>query len=230
MAFDALDPVSAIWRGFGLTWLLVPEELRVKPRARPAQARGTREPARPAAPPKHQQSGPASPPRDQQPGPAAPPKYLQVEWPDAWSEQLEAARKGRIAWTYPDLGPDLLAARAGAPADAARTRRGALLRRIVKDLGHPPGTHTFWPMRLESELRPDLFLAGCLKLNVRGIFIFGPESASQITGQASLSNYSLRRLGRWSVWCLPEIDSIDGGIYAKMLAYIRNSLAATFPV
>lgn len=72
-------------------------------------------------------------------------------WPAPWRERLAATRPGLVLWTYWKLGQDL----DGPPGEGQDARR-AFLRRLLADLGHPGGTHTFWPacLPMAPALRP----------------------------------------------------------------------------
>lgn len=225
MAFEALTPLSAIWRRAGLCYVLVPEELRLKqrPAARPVDRPGNRPPHRPAVPNPAQPQAPQKPPEApsaQQPLPEL------KDWPPVWAAQLARSRKGRIAWTYWDLGADLAAAmEQGAPKNDARARRGSLLRKLMASLGHKPGTHTLWPVRMGEQAEPQFFWAGFLELGCRYVFVFGERAALALTGRPGLPAYrQLRERGR-IIWTLPDIDAFDDVVCQRVIAFIQSSLA-----
>ena len=63
-------------------------------------------------------------------------------WPRPWRERLKATRPAPVLWTYWALGQDLYG--------AANAQRRDLLKRLLGDLQHPGGTHSFWPAALPS--------------------------------------------------------------------------------
>ncbi|MBD5553321.1 MAG: hypothetical protein HDQ44_03185 [Desulfovibrio sp.] len=227
MAFEALTPLSAIWRRAGLRYVLVPEELRLKQRPaarpvdRPEPVNGR--PGRPAAPRPAQLQTPQEP---LERAPVTQPLPELRDWPPVWAAQLARSRKGRVAWTYWDLGADLIAAtEQGAPKNDARARRGALLRKLMASLGHKPGTHTLWPVRMGEQAEPQLFWAGFLELGCRYVFVFGEQASLALTGKPGLAAYrQLRERGR-IIWTLPDIDAFDDVVYKRVIAFIQSSLA-----
>lgn len=66
-------------------------------------------------------------------------------WPAPWQQRLAATRPGLVLWTYWKLGQDLEGLR-----DEGQAARRAFLQRLLADLGHPGGTHTFWPACLPT--------------------------------------------------------------------------------
>ena len=252
MAFARLSQASRIWLANGLGSLLAPGDLppgqslldwrgedprqaKAPPQAirqRPPsqgqaweQARATRQP-QPLAP---------------QPAPEAPRKtpawrLLPLEeWPAQWRERLAQSRKGRFAWTYMDLGADLLRRGAGdeeGEAASQRRLRGDCLRRLFADLGHPGGTHAFWPIALPDQngaLAPnvDCFWSGLERLECRGVVILGSQAAQAALGTKDLKPLTqLFKCGKL-VWILWEAHVMAGNpaAYAKALAFLRRSLA-----
>ena len=67
-------------------------------------------------------------------------------WPAPWRRQLEKTRPGLVLWTYWNLGLDLC----NAQTQGQMERRG-FLQKLLQDLAHPAGTHTFWPASLPGE-------------------------------------------------------------------------------
>lgn len=72
--------------------------------------------------------------------------------PRAWRERLEATRPALVAWTYWNLAQDMAASPGQGGDEAGRAGRRAVLQRLLRDLAHPAGTHTFWPACLPSHV------------------------------------------------------------------------------
>ena len=95
------------------------------------------------------------------------------DWPAAWRERLEKTRAAPVVWTYWELGRDL--------CTAPDPQRRDLLRGLLQDLGHPPGTHSFWPLTLpgrdgeQLEATPPVFWEGVRLLRGRAVVMMGPQ-------------------------------------------------------
>ncbi|MBD5627538.1 MAG: hypothetical protein HDQ90_08710 [Desulfovibrio sp.] len=156
-----------------------------------------------------------------------------------------ATRPGRVAWTYWALGQDLAA---GAAKDApdgeeaqARAVRRAFLARLLRDLAHPAGTHTFWPACLPQVLagapqsggeapfaaHADAFWSGAAHLGCRAVIVMG-SAAVRALGLPARSRplAQLRWLGQL-VLVLWDVDALAGdeARYAPTLAFLRQGLA-----
>jgi len=110
-----------------------------------------------------------SPRLEKQPPTNAPDVAL---WPVDWRERLAKTRSAPVIWTYWELGRDLC----GAPDP----QRRELWQELLKDLAHPPGTHSFWPVALpcrDGELKANapVFWEGVRLLHSRAVMIMGPQ-------------------------------------------------------
>lgn len=97
-----------------------------------------------------------------------------ADWPAGWRERLQQTRPAPVIWTYWELGQDLC----GAPDP----NRRELLGKLLKDLAHPPGTHSFWPLALprqdgdgeqELEANAPVFWEGVRLLRGRAVVLMG---------------------------------------------------------
>ncbi len=123
-------------------------------------------------------------------------KQVPVALTGVWAELLRKTRPGRVAWTYSQLGADLLDSSQSsrqisnsAPETTLAQRRN-LLKKFLQTLGHPSGTHTFWPYHLPANIyntdsgipanELDFFWSGIAHLGCRYLIILGAESANAL--------------------------------------------------
>lgn len=253
MAFADLSFAAALWHGRGLRYLAAPADLPPElslcappSAARPAVTSG-RSP-RPAAGDATVERRPQRPqrqPREQAPAaPVAGNRWRPLppaELPDPWRRRLAATRPGLVAWTYWNLGPDLAAAagndRREDSGEQARAARRAFLGRLLRDLAHPAGTHTFWPACLPDSAAPDAaepsfaphadaFWSGAVHLGCRAVIVMG-SAAVRALGLPG----TVRPLGqlRWRgqlVLVLRDVDALaqDMTRYGPTLAFLRQGL------
>lgn len=166
------------------------------------------------------------------PAKQASPQVLPPElWPLAWQQRLARTRPGRIAWTYRELGRDFLSAE-----DPATARRREFFGRLIRDLSHPAGSHTFWPACLpartpdgslgENQYDPRVYWSGLKKLGARGIVVMDREVARAIGLPDTLRPLQQIMHNGFFVWFLwdAEVMSNDLERYGSMLAYLRSAL------
>lgn len=169
-----------------------------------------------------------------------------ASWPAPWQKRLAAARPGLVAWTYWKLGEDVSGALSNAPSAATgataenacgttneRTGRRDFFRRLFDDLGHPAGTHTFWPLCLPA-LSPDegftpnapLFWAGAAALGARGVVVMGSAATKALGLPPSLRPLQQTRVHGLLVWVLWDVDYLlrDAQHYGPMSAFLRQAL------
>lgn len=222
MAFENLSPSAAIWLDRGVSHILMPEckQNQATPAASaPRYRTEARKTMRQSAPLPANKSAPPT----WQPLPSA-------QWPQQWQEQLACSRKGRIVWTYAQLGADLLAGRTKseqAPA-AARALRSKFLRNVFADLKHPQGTHTFWPAQLADDPipNPEIFWSGLKELGCRGTIIMDPAFASALMDKPSLRPFIQLKFRTQFVWILPDIDNIGTAEYQGLVNFLKCALQA----
>lgn len=152
-------------------------------------------------------------------------------WPAPWQERLARTRPGLVAWTYWTLGSDLCDG--GQPGKA---ERGLFFRRLLQDLGHPQGTHTFWPVCLPDEggeLRADagIFWSGLQALKARGVILMGSAAARAAALPGKLEPLSHRVFRGRRVWILRDVDLMrdDAARYGQMLAFLQSALQSFLP-
>ncbi len=159
-------------------------------------------------------------------------------WPAPWQARLKQTSPGPILWTYWNLGPDLCD-----PQTPGRMERRQFLQRLLNDLGHPAGTHTFWPSCLPPDpaaLPPavppmsdngfaanaDVFWSGAAQLRARGVVVMGSAAANAVALPGGLRPpQQIRHRGKlvWVLWDVDNLLQFDQR-YASMLALLREAL------
>ena len=161
-------------------------------------------------------------------------------WPAPWQTLLEQTRPGPVLWTYWNLGPDMCD-----PQTPGRLERRQFLQRLLQDLGHPAGTHTFWPSCLPPDpaalpspdaadpqgqnayvANPDVFWSGALQLKARGVVVMGSAAARAVALPGGLRPpQQIRHRGKlvWVLWDVDNLLQFDQR-YASMLALLRDAL------
>jgi len=159
-------------------------------------------------------------------------------WPSPWQARLEQTRPGPILWTYWNLGPDLCD-----PQTPGRLERRQFLQRLLHDLGHPAGTHTFWPSCLPPDpdalpgteqpiaengfaANADVFWSGASQLRARGVVVMGSAAANAVALPGGLRPpQQIRHRGKlvWVLWDVDNLLQFDQR-YASMLALLREAL------
>lgn len=71
-----------------------------------------------------------------------------AQWPALWQERLKKTAPATVLWTYWALGEDMCV--------RPNPTRRALLQKLLADLGHPAGTHSFWPTALPASTGQDI--------------------------------------------------------------------------
>ena len=156
------------------------------------------------------------------------PAFIPPEhWPPLWRERLRATGKAPVLWTYLELGEDFY----GTP----NPQRRDLFTRLLRDLGHRSGTHSFWPCALPAQpigggqtvLAPDagLFWSGVRELGARVLLVFG-EAAFAAMGIAPLPPLRQVRQQGLLIMALPPAEDLvtNQGRYAPMLSFVRTAL------
>ena len=161
-------------------------------------------------------------------------------WPAPWQTRLEQARPGPVLWTYWNLGPDMCD-----PQTPGRLERRQFLQRLLQDLGHPAGTHTFWPSCLPPDpaalpspdaadpqgqnayvANPDVFWSGAMQLKARGVVVMGSAAARAVALPGGLRPpQQIRHRGKlvWVLWDVDNLLQFDQR-YTSMLALLRDAL------
>ncbi|MBQ9452328.1 MAG: hypothetical protein IJU65_03420 [Desulfovibrio sp.] len=261
MAFAFVNPLTALWEEQGLSCLLMPETVNVLDVRQAAfdqlqkqQGSTAAVPNRPdAAAQRQRQRAGHSPGQSSHRRPAAQktakaggspvaaaggwnplPAHL---WPGPWQERLAQTRPGVILWTYYDLGADICN-----DQTPGRQERSAFLRQLLRDLGHPAGTHTFWPVCLPSAgtatadattpestggsaSNADIFWSGVRCLKARGVVVMGPAAAAAAGLRDEPRPPQQLVYHGHLVWLLWDIDVLlhFDQRYASMLAFLRHA-------
>lgn len=100
--------------------------------------------------------------------------------PEQWHTLLKRTKPAYAAWTYPELSMDLGPEPFDEIAREARRIRRAFLQNIIKELGQPAGTHTFWPCTIVDNnqiiANANAFWSGIKHLGCRLLFVFGQNA------------------------------------------------------
>lgn len=186
MAFKHLTHSANFWRQAGLKYILSPEKILAEEKNYPPRQALAKE--------KTYASGafekntivwqqPESPDGISC-APKAPPAWKPLardELPAAWQIHLNKARRGYAAWTYLALAQDMGETAQDDMEKQSRQLRKNFIRNLIRELGMPEGTHTFWPctVRENNMLIPnsEAFWSGLRWLGCRMLFIFGKDAA-----------------------------------------------------
>lgn len=262
MAFADLSFTAALWRGRGLRWLTaatdLPPELSLTAEPAPpapAVARSVKG-APPGGPRQARAPGPSSRPAQEARRPAqgsgAPTAGGSPRWrplkpetlPPGWQGRLSSTRRGLVAWTYWDLARDLGAGGGDGATDAgaqARAGRRAFLARLLRELAHPAGTHTFWPACLPAGAQPgappageavpfmahpEAFWSGAAHLGCRAVIVMGSAAVRALGLPAELRPLGQMRWRGQLVLVLREVDALaaEPARFGPTLAFLRQAL------
>ncbi len=211
----------------GISCILQPHDIAPQTQKKVAQPAARQRPAaarlQPQKPPVQEPAAPPVVEKNWQPLPVR-------MWPPHWQAMSQSARKGKVAWTYLKLGYDLSGRTLAGEDGAAKSARSVFLRKILGDLRHAQGTHTFWPVCLpEDEADADtgeLFWSGLRFLGCRGAVIMGSATATRVLPKGGLKPLMQLRHRGHIVWILRDIDSLVAAPdnYRRMLAFLRNAI------
>ena len=156
----------------------------------------------------------------------------QHRWPVSWRNRFDATRKGRVAWTYAQLGQDLL----GMQTDGLEKRRN-FLQNLLRDLGHPAGTHTFWPAMMPADPdaafkpAPGVFWSGAKLLGARVVVALGASVAEMLELPENLLPMQQILHQGFLIWFFWDVESMlaDSQRYDAMLTCLRQSLQDIVP-
>jgi hypothetical protein len=149
-------------------------------------------------------------------------------WPGHWRSRFEATRRGRLVWTYWELGQDIC----GVPD----VERRDFLRRLIADLAYQPGTHTFFPVCLPEVAardsapvfmpNPEVFWSALELLGSRGLLILGDKATKALELEKDISLWGMARRRNFFVWRLPGVESVssDARAYSNLLEFLRIAL------
>jgi hypothetical protein len=118
---------------------------------------------------------------------------------------------------------------------APDTGRREFFRRLLADLAHPPGTHTFFPACLPGSAvdndrpvfaaDPEIFWSALRRLGGRALLVLGEEAARALALE-DMSLWTMTRQRGLIVWRLPETDAVvgDENLYSVLLEFLRAGL------
>jgi hypothetical protein len=150
------------------------------------------------------------------------------DWPAAWRERLKKTRAAPVVWTYWELGRDLCV--------APDPERRDLLRGLLQDLAHPPGTHCFWPLALptedgeQPEANAPVFWEGVRLLRGRAVVIMGSQALAALALPDRMRELSpfqqVRHQGRLLI-VLPSPDLLirESRRMQALREFLRQALA-----
>ena len=153
--------------------------------------------------------------------PFVPPEH----WPPLWQERMRVTSPAPVLWTYWELGTDFC----GTP-DAARR---SLLQRLLKDMGHPAGTHKFWPCALpakqgDADLLADaaIFWSGVRQLKARVIVAFGQQTFEAMGVPAIPPLRVKRTSGGQRLISLYDVHTLvdNPAVYNPVVSFLRSHL------
>ncbi|MDE7240712.1 hypothetical protein [Desulfovibrio sp.] len=162
--------------------------------------------------------------------------------PQGWQSRLAATRPGLVAWTYWNLARDLAGVGSSADADAGaqgRSLRRAFLARLLRELAHPAGTHTFWPACMPGTARapgpgeepdftahPEAFWSGAAHLGCRAVIVMGSAAVRALGLPGNARPLSQLRWRGQHVLVLWEVDSLaeNAARFGPTLAFLRQAL------
>ena len=261
MAFADLSFTAALWRGRGLRWLAAAQDLppglsltapapAAPPAATPRAGRPAPQAAQRATRPPRAAARPEQPDERRAPQASAP-QGASPRWrplaaealPPDWQGRLSATRPGLVAWTYWNLAQDLAAAGGSAPGEdaaaQARSARRAFLARLLRELAHPAGTHTFWPACMPGAAQPaaaagqqdftahpEAFWSGAAHLGCRAVIVMGSAAVRALGLPGNARPLSQLRWRGQHVLVLWEVDSLaeDAARFGPTLAFLRQAL------
>lgn len=150
----------------------------------------------------------------EQPAPQPSPQMTGPQFP--WDEFITRLRVPcRTVWTYWELGTDF--------GSAPSAPRRGLFANIIKHLGWPGGSITFWPLSAEHQgiLLPHVghFWRGVREAQAETVFCFGRQ-AFDVLFPGEPHNFGIREKGGVSIYILPgPAEMLDGDMQAKRTAW-----------
>ncbi len=104
-----------------------------------------------------------------------------ADWQQLW-KKLNMDAHPRVVWTYAGLGEDL--------TGTASKERRTVMAHILKGLGHPRGTHGFWPYELPGTgPEPDIFWSALSLAGTRAVLVFGSQARDALFLPKTLRPY-----------------------------------------
>lgn len=234
MAFENITLAGKIWRPYGLEHIILPLQVQAIKEAAEEKPRAASQVAAPKQTAVIHKFAPAQP-NIQPPQKKESWKPVPVEeWPQIWRDQFKNTRHANIAWTYWNLGADLLSVGKRielTPLEAEKSQaRFSFLRKFMADLGLPKSLSTFWPPYLsadpDAKAQPEYFWSGLRFLNCRGVVIMGSPAARALLQKKQLQPLTQLLEKGQRVWILWDIETFGRQMenYQRMLTYLRQVL------
>ena len=249
---NGMSVIVRPWLNAGFKYLLAESEERVRLLSRGATPQGAAEGTAPPAgtgghaasaeraPRREVPSGTRPAPVRPAPAPALSPpassvarprpaaSFLPVEkWDAPWQglwKRLNMDARPRVVWTYAGLGDDL----AGQPNDGRRK----VLGRILKALGHPRGTHAFWPYMLpEGSVDADVFWSALHASGARALLVFGSDARDALALPKTLRPYCHEMFRGSMVIQLHRLETlaVNDGEMEQVVSYLAALLRRCVP-
>lgn len=162
--------------------------------------------------------------------PSAVPDLAPALWPGPWQERLKKTAPAAVLWTYWTLGEDLCVR----PNPARR----ALLQRLLADLAHPAGTHSFWPPALpfadsdsavdcELQANPEVFWSGVQALKARALVVMGSPAIKALELPPRLRPFQQTRHNGRLIVVLRDVDFLaqETHRYDAVREFLKQALA-----
>jgi len=147
-----------------------------------------------------------------------------ADWRNLWA-RLNMGDHPRIVWTYAGLGEDL--------AGAASAERRTVMAHILKGLGHPRGTHAFWPYMLPGAgPEPEVFWSALDMAGSRAVLVFGSEARDALLLPRTLKPYCQEIYRGRMVIQLQRPESLfsDEAGLRKLILFLGPLLGRCLPV
>lgn len=153
-------------------------------------------------------------------------------WPLFWRNIYDKTKKGKIAWTYWDLGRDLLfGGNSSNPEENERCKkRGQLLRKLFKDL-NTHGQNVLWPVAVpenaqsqNNAINLDIYWSGLRYFGCRAVVLMGSPVAWPILEQKNLKPFTAITKNGYHIWILRDIEALvsNDDFYASSIRLLKS--------
>lgn len=150
-----------------------------------------------------------------------------ITLPLIWQQRLAATRPGAVLWTYRGLGTDLCV--------TPNVQRRMLFQRLLMELGHKAGTHSFWPTALPDpnsteddglSTHTEAFWHGVEALGSRALVVLGSRALQALCLPRRLRPFQQARIDGRMIIVLPDPDILiqEPHRYTAVREYLRQAL------
>ncbi len=147
-------------------------------------------------------------------------------WPSPWQVLLQKTPPAPVIWTYFSLGDDL----SGNP----NADRRDFMRKLLTDLGHRKGTHSFWPIALpdqnteQSVAHAQAFWSGVQILKAKAVIAMGQAATKAMGLEQNIRPFMHTRYNGCFVVVLRDVDFLiaEPHSYNNVREFLRRSLAS----